>query len=64
MVFNIYQDGDNTLWIATIGGLSMIKGDKITNVNKQNGLLDDKIFDVIEDSIGYMWLPTLMEFCE
>lgn len=57
VIFNIYCDSANDLWIAGEGGLYHIRNHQITPINKNNGLTDDTPFDVLEDNAGNLWLP-------
>lgn len=53
---------DDTLWVATLGGISRIlaspKGWDIVNYNSRNGLSTDFIYKVFEDSQHRIWLGT------
>lgn len=54
---------DSRLWAATLGGASRLtieKGDvsQIISFNKDNGLSNNYIYDVLEDSKGIVWFAT------
>ncbi|HAP35138.1 MAG TPA: hypothetical protein DCQ28_04045 [Bacteroidetes bacterium] len=57
IVFNIYIDKENYIWLATTTGLSCLYKGKFTNFTTKQGLADDAILDVLEDNFGYFWLP-------
>ncbi|TAD99445.1 MAG: hypothetical protein EAZ97_08720 [Bacteroidetes bacterium] len=57
IVFNIYIDNQNVVWLACNGGLSRIENEKITNFNTKDGLANDQVYDIIEDDQGVFWMP-------
>jgi signal transduction histidine kinase/ligand-binding sensor domain-containing protein len=57
VIFNTYCDKEGAIWVATIGGLSCIRENKVTNFTEKNGLASDSPYDIIEDDFGNLWLP-------
>ncbi len=58
LIFNIYCDKQNTIWLATNVGLVRWKDKKAFSFNISKGVSNETIFDVIEDNNGYFWLPS------
>ncbi|OGV07170.1 MAG: hypothetical protein A2499_06220 [Stygiobacter sp. RIFOXYC12_FULL_38_8] len=57
-VTSIIHDG-NTTWIATNGGgLSRISGKEIVNYTINNGLYENRIFNMADDGNGRLWFTT------
>jgi ligand-binding sensor domain-containing protein len=57
VVFNTYCDSEGSIWVAALGGLSLIRDNNVTNFTVKEGLSCDTPYDVIEDKKGYLWLP-------
>ncbi|WP_375562931.1 two-component regulator propeller domain-containing protein [Bernardetia sp. OM2101] len=57
VVFSIFVDESNVIWLGTDAGLTRIEGDKITNFDASSGLCEGTVFDILEDKEGYFWLP-------
>lgn len=67
-ILYIHKDTDSSLWLGTKGG-GLINWHPFTGKHKQytiaNGLSDNVIYAVLEDSLGYLWLSSnygLMRF--
>jgi signal transduction histidine kinase len=57
LVYALHEDEDHALWIGTYGGgLYRLKEGKISSVSKSNGLFDDVIFAILDDSLGSFWM--------
>ena len=54
----IYQDSGNNVWFALDCGIAIYHDGKISYLDKTNGLCDNKIVDIIEDTEGNIWLAT------
>lgn len=57
VIFSIFVDTNNIIWLGTDAGLTRIEDDKITNFDATSGLCEGTVFDVLEDKEGYFWLP-------
>ena len=57
-VGQLQLDADGTLWAATEGGLSRIKGGRVTTLNSRNGLPCDPVLWMIRDDDRAYWLST------
>jgi signal transduction histidine kinase/ligand-binding sensor domain-containing protein len=57
VIFSIFVDTKNIIWLGTDAGLTRIEGDKITNFDASSGLCEGTVFDILEDRKGYFWLP-------
>lgn len=58
-IYGIYEDYENTLWVATNGGgLHKIKDGQITVYAEAQGLSDDKVTSVLRDRNGDVWVGT------
>ena len=54
---NFFQDDDGVIWIATYGnGLVRFDNGQATSLGVEDGLLDDKLYGVIEDDFGRLWM--------
>jgi len=52
-------ESDGTLWAATEGGLSRLKGGRVATLTSKNGLPCDSVDWVIEDDLDSSWLSTV-----
>lgn len=59
-IWSMLEDKDENLWVGTYGGgLFKFKNDKeIFHYNKTNGLTDDVVFALYQDSKGIIWIGT------
>lgn len=55
LVFSLYVDSNDVLWIGTSDGLSRLQDGKIVNYTPQNGLFAGNVFQILEDNKGYLW---------
>ena len=58
-VADLRLDPDGTLWVATGGGLSRLKDDRIGTLTSKNGLPCDTIHWTMEDDDRSFWLYTI-----
>ncbi|MFT7314837.1 MAG: signal transduction histidine kinase/ligand-binding sensor domain-containing protein [Paraglaciecola sp.] len=59
LVHTIYQDQHQRIWIGTDAGAALWNGrDQFTTFNTTNGLSDNKILSIMQDSTGLMWIGT------
>lgn len=55
----LYQDSQNTLWIATKGGgLDRYRDGYFASISSQSTGLPDSIYAILGDSKGYLWLSS------
>jgi len=53
----LYEDRDGVLWIGTYdGGLGRLENDKLTRYTVREGLFNNGVFQILEDSRGYLWM--------
>ncbi len=57
IVFNTYIDNDGNVWIAASGSLSCYYKEKFYSITTKQGLVSDSPFDIVEDDIGFFWMP-------
>ncbi|MBI3416161.1 MAG: hypothetical protein HY043_12760 [Verrucomicrobia bacterium] len=59
-VFKIYPDPDQsgTIWFGTSGGLSRFDGKEFQNFTMQDGLPDYRVWALVRDEDGIIWLHT------
>ncbi len=55
-VNSLSLDQDGTLWVATEGGLSRVKGSRVATLSSRNGLPCDGIHWAVEDGAHALWL--------
>ncbi|WP_338815704.1 two-component regulator propeller domain-containing protein (plasmid) [Bernardetia sp. Wsw4-3y2] len=58
LIFNIYCDKQNIIWLATNAGLVRWKDKKAFVFDGANGLPNETIFDIVEDEKGYFWFSS------
>lgn len=59
IVLSAVADKKNNLWFGTYGGgVSKYEGNGIITYTTNQGLINDKIWSITEDSLGVMWLST------
>ncbi len=59
-VYDILQDRDGYIWMATFAGLSRFDGDAFVNYHRDNSpLTSDVIFSITEAADGALWLGTI-----
>ncbi len=56
-VWAVYEGPDGTMWMATDGdGLILYHKGKIHSFTKKDGLIDDRIYAIMEDNEGNLWI--------
>jgi len=55
-VVDLYEDGERTLWVVTMGGISRISGGKITAYTKASGLPETDMYQILEDNSHNFWV--------
>jgi ligand-binding sensor domain-containing protein/signal transduction histidine kinase len=58
IVFQITVAKDDSLWIATLDGLSHMQRSTIRNYTTANGLSSNRILDIHQDRSGNLWVAT------
>lgn len=60
MITSLHLQNNDTLWVGTFGGLNRLdkKTQKISYITEHDGLLNDNIFAIKDDSKGYLWLSS------
>ena len=70
VIFAVYEDREQNLWIGTTTGLSKYNRETKSasnfyyNENNATSLCNDVIFDIIEDKLGNIWLGTYSGLCK
>lgn len=54
-VYKIIQDNNDIYWMGTLEGVSSFDGLKFTNYSADNGLADNGVRAICEDSYGNIW---------
>ncbi|HOO84823.1 MAG TPA: two-component regulator propeller domain-containing protein, partial [Prolixibacteraceae bacterium] len=57
IVFNIYPEINGNVWLATVDGLWLYNGSAFTKFSTKNGLLNNTVYDILADDVGFFWLP-------
>lgn len=58
-ITGLYEDDAEVLWIGTYSeGLYRLQQGKLTHITESNGLSSNSIFQILEDSRGYLWLSS------
>ncbi|SMF11609.1 diguanylate cyclase (GGDEF) domain-containing protein [Alteromonadaceae bacterium Bs31] len=59
-VFDVYEDSDETLWIAAQSNLIRYRPrvNDFKYFTRKNGLSDNFVLSIEKDSLGYLWLAT------
>lgn len=60
-ISDVIQASDNTLWVATVNGVSSFDGANFLNYSKDDGLCSNYLRTVFEDSKGRIWLGSYGE---
>ncbi|AQQ00019.1 hybrid sensor histidine kinase/response regulator [Pseudoalteromonas aliena] len=60
MVTSLHLQDKNTLWVGTFGGLNKlnIPTNNVIKITEFDGLLNDNIFAIKQDSNSYLWLSS------
>jgi signal transduction histidine kinase/ligand-binding sensor domain-containing protein/ActR/RegA family two-component response regulator len=55
----IYEDANHDLWIGTVGaGLARLRNGKLRSYGPEQGLFDGKIWTIVEDNNGSLWMTS------
>jgi len=58
-ISDILVDRDDTLYVATEGGVSVLSHGRWTQLTSKDGLVDDGVFAAARDPSGFKWFGTL-----
>lgn len=56
--FDLFQENEQTLWVASGRGLVRINGNKKQSIGAEAGLEELSLFKILPDKEGYWWLPS------
>jgi signal transduction histidine kinase/DNA-binding response OmpR family regulator/ligand-binding sensor domain-containing protein len=57
-VRDLFFAPDDTMWLATLAGISHFDGLKFVNFSKREGLLDNRVFCICAENTGSLWFGT------
>src|ERR1700721_1055082 len=58
-VRSVYEDADGVLWVGTYdGGLGRYSDGRWTRYTQKNGLFDNGVFQILEDSQNNFWMSS------
>jgi signal transduction histidine kinase/ligand-binding sensor domain-containing protein len=58
-VLSVFLDEEGAAWFATEGaGLFRIKNGRVHRISHRDGLWDDRVYSVIEDDSGWLWMSS------
>ncbi len=53
----LLSDPDGSLWLGTVGeGLKRLRGERLLNLTRREGLHEDTVLGILDDGLGYLWL--------
>jgi len=55
-VYHVIQDRENNMWFATETGVSKYNGVQFVNFTTKDGLPDNDVLKLFEDSKGRIWM--------
>jgi len=55
-VYQVFQDSKKYIWFTSEAGLSRYDGEYVQNFTMEDGLADNEIFGLYEDSQGRIWM--------
>jgi signal transduction histidine kinase/ligand-binding sensor domain-containing protein len=56
-IISLYLDSKNVLWIGTFGqGLFRMEGDRFTQYTARQGLQNDTVYSIVEDTATNLWV--------
>lgn len=58
IIYCIFEDKEEDLWLGTHGGLILIKGEELKVLKKSNGLKSKTVFSIIDDGRQGIWVSS------
>ncbi len=58
-ITSIFQDSEGYMWFGTFAGAVKFNGRTMQVIDKTKGLMDNKVFDIKQDSAGVLYFATL-----
>ena len=55
-LYDVFEDGEGVLWLATSEGLSRLADGRITSVGSTQGLPGNRVWSIVEDRVSDLWL--------
>ncbi len=58
-IVSFYEDKHGTMWVGTRGhGLKVCKNGQWGTLNSDRGLFDNRVYSILEDDLGQMWMSS------
>ncbi len=57
-ILTVHEGQDGALWFGTEGGLIHIRDDKLATASGTQGLWDERIWRILEDDAGSLWMSS------
>jgi signal transduction histidine kinase/ligand-binding sensor domain-containing protein len=58
VVRSLYAEPNGVLWIGTATGLDRMEKNRIASVNHAKGIRENSFFQILDDSLGNLWLSS------
>jgi signal transduction histidine kinase/ligand-binding sensor domain-containing protein len=55
-LYDVFEDGEGVLWLATSDGVSRFADGRILSVGSAQGLPGNRVWSIVEDLVGDLWL--------
>ena len=55
-VLDIHEDSRGVFWVASVGGITRIRGGDRSTITIKDGLFCDEVFRILEDGEGRFWM--------
>ena len=55
-VTDFFEDRDHSIWISGTGGVTRFAAGHATTIDEQGGLPANRVWSVVDDNDGYLWL--------
>ena len=52
------EDKDGNIWAGVPGGIARIKNDELRTITEADGIVDDRIYSIVPDDLGYLWFDS------